>query len=197
MLSEAPLPRKMWLLDRVVWTSISWSVGAIFPTQSAISMLNFFQTQCICTAAKFKRRHDELYYAFRMRITRMARLFIYNSGKERWGARFIRVSWAYTGHRARSCFGSTPSIAGILTGVRPYTWWLNEQMSTVGRRHGRRHFAKLSLEGRDLTKVACSGCNELDWRIVAGDRSRWASLENKWVAMRDIPWGTGRQLSIC
>ena len=58
MLSEAPLPRKMWLLDRVVWTSISWSVGAIFPTQSAISMLNSFQTQCICTAAKFKRRPD-------------------------------------------------------------------------------------------------------------------------------------------
>ena len=67
----------------------------------------------------------------------------------------------------------------------------------MGRRHGRRHFAKLSIEGRDLTKVACEGGDELDWRGVATDRARWASLANKWVALHDIPWGTGRQLSIC
>ena len=29
LLSEAPLPRKLWLLDRVMWTTISWSVGQI------------------------------------------------------------------------------------------------------------------------------------------------------------------------
>ena len=42
LLSEAPLPRKLWLMDRVIWTCVSWSVAAIFPTQSAIAMLNSF-----------------------------------------------------------------------------------------------------------------------------------------------------------
>ena len=199
MLSEAPLPRKMsmWLMDRVVWTAISWSVGAIYPTQSAISMLNSFQTQCICTAARYKPRPDELYYAFKIRTTRMARLLIFNSGKERWGTRFIRMNWAYTGHRARSGLGCNPSVAGILTGVRLYVWWLNEQMSQSGQRHGRRHYAKLSIEGRDLTKVACNGGSEQDWRMTAGNGQLSTSLENTWVELRDIPWGTGRQLSIC
>ena len=199
LLSEAPLPRKLWLLDRVVWTAISWSVGAIYPTQSAVAMLKAFQTQCICTMAKFKKRTDEVFYAFRMRTTRMARLIVFNSGKERWGTRFIRMNWAYTGHRARSWYSSSPSIAGILTGTRPYVWWKSEQLSSIGQKHGRRHFPKLSNEGRDLTRtVFGTGAGmDLDWRTAALDKSRWKDLEAKWVQLHDIPWGSGRQLSLC
>ena len=194
--SEAPIQRKLWLLDRVVWPSISWSVGVIHPTQSSISMLNTFQAHCIILCVKCRRRPEETYFHFKQRTTRLARLLIHQNGRERWGTRFIRLNWSYAGHRARDCFSSNPSVAGIVMQIRPYCWWVMQKDSVIGIKHSRRHFPRISNEDRDRTRIACIDSTCQDWRSMAVDKARWKSHEGDWVKLLDIPWSSGRQLAL-
>ena len=145
--SHSPILKRMWLLDRLVFTTMSWSVGVIHPSQTAINLLNEFHTECIGLMAKFHRRADELYYHFKQRSVREARCLIVASEKERWGTRFIRMHWSYTGHRARCLYSRSPASAGLMSGMRSFAWWRGQQSSICGSRHGRRHFPRLSNGG--------------------------------------------------
>ena len=59
--SRAPIQQRMRLLDRIIWPAMSWCIGAIFPTQSAIVLINDFHVHCVGLMAKFHRMPDDLF----------------------------------------------------------------------------------------------------------------------------------------
>ena len=172
--SNAAIHDRVRLLQKIVWAAMAWAAGTVMPTQTITNMLNAFQWDCISSMAKFRRRSDELFVDFRMRSCRASRAILHASGCERWGTLQIRMFWRFAGHRARGCAnveGGSPSAATLFTHARNLQWWTRQQQLVGGRRHGRRHFARLMGEERELSAVACEG--EESWQEVALNRARW------------------------
>ena len=80
--------------------------------------------------------------------------------------------------------------------IRPYHWWALQKDSVVGAKHNRRHYPRISNEDRDRARIACKDTISQDWRSIAVDKVKWKSHEGDWVKLLDIPWSSGRQLSL-
>ena len=186
--SSAPLVGRLRVLRTVVFGSIRWVVGILFPTKQLQAMLNQFECMCVRKMMGIKRGRNELWVDFEQRSLRAARGAIHRHVGLRWGDEFIKAYWTYTGHRVREGVKENASVAGKLSMYRSLGWWRGEQQSSVGSRHPR-HFPKLMNEERPISTVIGSE----NWRVVAANRQHWSTFLPRWVEYMSIPWSSGRQ----
>ena len=174
--SAASLKSRMLLLDRTVWASISWIIGTLHPTKELTRAINTFQQDCIVSVAGWKRRPQEMWVDYVQRVQRLARLKIFESGRERWGTTQIRLAWRFIGHRGRSSMEEHPTCSGLISKWRTLEWWENEQQLSGGRRHGRRHFPRMMGQQREIRAIVGS-----PWLQKTMDKKGWAESEAAWV----------------
>ena len=169
---------KLRLLETVVFGSIRWMIGAVYPSTKAQQALNAFHMYSVAFALDLKRRTGEGWVEFRQRSFRLARAFICSNEAPRWGALALTAFWQYSGHRARMIQESCPTVASMLTEFRSLQWWQLEQGRAGGIRH-KRHFPFLMGVVR--------------WREVAQNRQQWLALQQQWIDKFEVPWSSLRQ----
>ena len=68
---------------------------------------------------------------------------------------------------------------------RDLHWREQEKGNPRGARHSKRFNPNLHVKAAGL-----------NWKQVALDKCKWGELEAKYVSQQDIPWSSGKQLSI-
>ena len=174
------------MLNTVVWGSMAWVIGIVFPTQQIQEMVNRFQCYCFRRMLGIRRGVDELWVDYESRSLRAARAMVHRMGQTRWGEKRLLAFWSFTGHRVRAGLQEGCSAAGALSHFRTLGWWQQQQRSVGGWRHGR-HFPMLMNMERKLARAAGSE----EWRVLA---AKWAERARDWVRQEAIPWASGRQL---
>ena len=188
--SSAPLMKRIHVFNTVIWGTMSWVIGIVFPTKQCQEKLNQFQYSCVRRMMGIKRG-DELWIDFEARSLRAARAMVHKLGLTRWSDKHLAAYWTFTGHRVREGGRQGCSGAGILSHFRGLSWWQQQQHQSGGRRHGR-HFPFLMNCERSVARAAGS----LEWRVLAANRAQWAERLEDWIKQESIPWASGRQLSV-
>ena len=190
--SKGGLNRRIRLMQRTAGQSGLWCLSAFPPDRGGMGYLNAAQLQLIVWMMRLSRGRNEDWGSYRLRAWRAARAALHRSGEERWSTLWLRRHWRYSGHRARGADRESPVISSVIDGFRTKQWWEIEKCKPKGWgiRHVR-HFAKL-MQTEGKMDAAAGG----PWRTVARDRGQWAQLEKDWVEREDIPWASGRQLSM-
>eukprot|EP00439_Symbiodinium_sp_Y106_P015486 s535_g2.t1 len=180
------------VMQRVVGATALWFMCAVPPDKAAMTALNSTQLQLMVWLLRFAKHQDESWEHFRQRAFRGARSALHAAGVERWSTLWLRRYWGYAGHRVRSILSAHPPISCDLEHFRTLPWW-TYQKSLKGRgvKHKGRHYARLTVLEQNMDEVAGA-----PWRNLAHDRKAWKACEDKWVARMDVPWSSGRQLSI-
>ena len=190
--SKASLKQRIQVLNKVVRGTFLWVVGILFPTAALQSTLNHFQYSCVRKMMGLKRLADETWVDGEARMLRIARAMLHRLEEERWGDRAILAYWSFTGHRVRGMSQRVPSAAARVSHFRGLPWWIREQTTSLGRRHGR-HFPFLMNSERRVARA--SGSEE--WRVAAMNRQQWAGLAGVWLRQEAIPWASCRQTALC
>ena len=173
--SGAPLRARLGILDKVVWGSLRWMVGCLYPSPRLQQMLNTFQIECVKIMLKQRWNGQGLFTAFDIQCRRNARYILYQQKGLRWGDEMLRVCWKYLGHRTRNGYSTSSSIAGILTHFRGLAWWTRQQGLGSGERHRGRFFPQ-------KTGV-----------LVPLIGSSQKVFGNNFVAKMKTSWSSGRQ----
>ena len=189
--SSAPLQSRMKILRTVVYGTIRWIVGILFPSKQLQYMINHVECLCVRRMLGIRRGSSELWVDFEQRSKRMARMMIHKHAGLRWGDEFVKAYWAYTGHRVREGVRDKASVAGKLSMFRGLERWRREQKRNEGTRHPR-HFPKLMNKARCISDVV--GTEQ--WRVVAANRQQWSSFMPQWLNAMAVPWSSGRQPAI-
>ena len=189
--SKTSLVKRIAVLNKVVYGTIRWIVGVLFPSKTQQCALNHFQYQCIKRMMGLKRAEGELGVDFEVRSLRAARVMVANLGERRWGDVFLAAYWEFTGHRVRAGHREVPTEAGKLSAHRGLDWWEREQRLSQGRRHGH-HFPFLMGCERRISKVVGSS----SWRTAACNRQQWQGFKDAWMRSMSVEWSSGRQLSL-
>ena len=188
--SNAALSKRLQVLNTVVWGTISWVIGIIFPTKQCQEALNKFQYACVRKMMGIKRG-NEYWVDYEARSLRAARAMVHRMEHKRWGDKHLAAYWAFTGHRVRAGAREGCSAAGRLSHFRGLGWWQQQQRSSGGRRHGH-HFPFLMNCERSISRVAGTA----DWRVLAANRVQWAERVGDWIQQEAVPWSSGRQPSL-
>ena len=146
LLSHAPLIKRLNLLYRTVWGSMSWILGAITPSQNSLHLLSGFLFQCVALMPHVTRKPGETFVDHKCRSYRLARYLLQQRGFERWSTLHLRLAWRYAGHRARAIHYAVPNTSAILSHFRTPEWWAEQQSLQDGYRHARRHYPRITLE---------------------------------------------------
>ena len=189
--SSAPLTKRLKVLEAVVFGTMRWCLGSIFPTAGAQSLLNYFQFNCVRRMMGIKRGGSELWVDFEARSLRAARAVVHNTQKIRWGDKHLAAYWQYLGHRVRDGQSENPSVTGSMSMYRGLGWWELQQQSIRGTRHNR-HFPFLMNCERKVARTI-GGPN---WRVAAANRQQWKGFESAWVEQERVEWASGRQLAL-
>ena len=192
LLSSAPLRRRLHLLYRTVWASMSWIIGTITPSQHSLEFLNTFLYSLVVKMGHIKRRPTELFVEYTARSVRLARYLVHQSGLERWSSLHLRQMWRYTGHRCRGLSSPHPGASAYLTHFRTHAWWQEQQLLLQGVRHKRRHYPRLTSEEKFLSAVF----KGQDWRPFAENKDTWKSFEQSFLELHDVAWSSTRQLAL-
>ena len=179
------------VMQRVVGGTALWCICCLPPDAATMSMLNSVQLQLMVWLLRFSKRSDEDWATFRARAFRGARSALHTAGVERWSTMWLRRYWAFAGHRVRGTLRPVPPISSEFENFRTLPWWSHQKGLKHGVRHKGRHFPRLSTLEQRMDVVAGA-----PWRVLAYDRVAWKGKEPEWVALMDVPWASGRQLSI-
>ena len=156
-----------------------------------MTMMNSVQLQLMTWLLRFAKRADEGWEEFRQRAFRGARSALHSAGVERWSTLWLRRYWAYAGHRVRCTMRDVPPISTELENFRTLPWWNHQKSIKHGVKHQGRHYARLTILEQNMDAVAGH-----PWRFLAYSRAQWKAREDAWVQRMDVPWASGRQLSI-
>ena len=194
--SHAPMRDRARSMQKVVGATALWSIACFPPDKAAMSLLNSTQLQLMTWLLKFAKRADETWDTFRQRSFRGARAALHSAGLERWSTLWLRRYWRFAGHRVRGMLSQVPVISSVYEDFRTHSWWVREQELNRHRpkrdqRRHCRHYPRLSLLEQSMDAVAGH-----PWRLAAHDRAKWKHLEDSWVTKMDLPWSSGRQLSL-
>ncbi|CAE7669402.1 unnamed protein product [Symbiodinium sp. CCMP2592] len=180
------------VMQRVIGATALWFICVVPPDKAAMTALNSAQLQLMVWLLRFAKRGEETWEDFRKRAFRGARAALYASGLERWSTLWLRRYWGYAGHRVRTVLSAQPPISTDFEHFRTLPWWQYQQsLKSKGLKHKGRHYARLTALEQNLDAVAGS-----PWRQLAHDRAAWKAREDAWVTRMDVPWSSGRQLSI-
>ncbi|CAE7233474.1 unnamed protein product [Symbiodinium sp. CCMP2592] len=181
------------VMERVIGATALWFICAVPPDKSAMTALNATQLQLMVWLLRFAKTSTETWEDFRKRAFRGARSALHSAGVERWSTLWLRRYWRYAGHRVRASLSPVPPISTEVEFFRTLSWWRWQQKRKKQHAvlHKGHHYARLTVLEQSLDSVAGS-----PWRDLAYDRRAWAHRENAWVAHMDVPWSSGRQLSI-
>ena len=190
--SKGGLSKRIRTMQRTAAQAGLWCLSALPPESGGLGYMNAVQLQLIVWMMRLRRGPSEDWGGFRLRAWRAARAALHRAGEERWSTTWLKKFWGYSGHRARGLDRAHPPLSSILDSFRDRQWWVHEQTKPKGQglRHVR-HYAKLMQMERKLDSVAGGA-----WRTLARDRVAWAAAVGQWVEQQDIPWATGRQLSL-
>ena len=179
------------VMQRVVGGTALWCICCIPPDAATMTMLNSVQLQLMVWLLRFAKRRDEDWETFRARAFRGARSALHAAGVERWSTLWLRRYWAFAGHRVRSTLRQVPPISSDFENFRTLPWWSHQKSLKQGFRHRGRHFPRLSTLEQKMDRVAGS-----PWRLLAYNRREWKAREAGWIEIMDVPWASGRQLSV-
>ena len=179
------------VMQRVVGGAALWCICCIPPDAATMTMLNSVQLQLMVWLLRFAKRRDEDWETYRARAFRGARSALHAAGVERWSTLWLRQYWAFAGHRVRSTLRQVPPISSDLENFRTLPWWSHQKSLKQGVRHQGRHFPRLSMLEQKMDRVAGS-----PWRLLAYNRREWKAREAGWIELMDVPWASGRQLSV-
>ena len=180
------------VMQRIIGATALWCIGAIPPDKGAQSLLNTVQLQILIWMLRLGKRDGETWDTFRKRAFRTVRSILHSSGCDRWSTLWASRYWRFAGHRVRGLLREVPVASSLFEDYRTLSWWRVEQQRPPphGLRH-QKHFARYTkLE--TMMDTVCRG----PWRDHAHDRNTWKSLESRWLDLADIPWASGRQLSL-
>ena len=189
--STGQLHARVRLMQRIVGASALWCIASVPPDRAAMSMTNSVQLQLLVWLMKLGRRKTETWLQFRQRSFRCTRAVLNNAKCERWSTLWLRRYWQFAGHRARAALLPYPAVSAFLESFRTLRWWQLEKIKPGGIKHKGQHYARLTLLEQSLDGAAGGS-----WREVAQDRAHWLSREKVWIEKMDLPWSSGRQLSI-
>ena len=179
------------VMQKVVGSTALWCVCCIPPDAATMTMLNSVQLQLMVWLLRFAKRSDEPWECFRQRAFRGARAALHSAGVERWSTLWLRRYWAFAGHRVRATLRQAPPISSAFETFRTLPWWQHQRSLRHGLRHKGHHYPRLTNLEQNMDAIAGS-----PWRNLAHDRVAWNAREDAWVARMDVPWSSGRQLSI-
>ena len=178
------------VMQRVVGATALWCLCSFPPDAAAMSLLNATQLQLMVWLLRFSKKESESWTEYRQRSFRGARSALHNSGVERWSTMWLRRWWSFAGHRVRGMLAPHPVISSLYEDFRTGPWWQLEKQRKDGLKHCQ-HYPRLSNLETKMNMVAGA-----PWRTRAHDRKGWKQLEDKWVELMDLPWASGRQLSV-
>ena len=179
------------VMQKVIGGTALWCISCIPPDAATMTMLNSVQLQLMVWLLRFAKRRDEDWETFRARAFRGARSALHTAGVERWSTLWLRRYWSFAGHRVRSTLRPVPPISSDFENFRTLPWWSQQKSLKHGVRHRGRHFPRLSMLEQKMDRVAGS-----PWRLLAYNRVEWKAKEAGWVELMDVPWASGRQLSV-
>ena len=185
------MKQRVRVMQKVVGGTALWCICCLPPDASTMTMLNSAQLQLMVWLLRFAKRQGEGWDEFRQRAFRGARAALHSAGVERWSTLWLRRYWAYAGHRVRCTMHDVPPVSTEFENFRTLPWWNHQKSLKHGLKHQGRHYARLTTLEQNMDAVAGH-----PWRFLAYNRSQWKLKENEWVQRMDVPWASGRQLSI-
>lgn len=181
------------VMNRVIGATALWCVSAFPPDKAAQSMLNTVQLQVLVWMLRLGKRSEESWEGYRKRAFRDVRYILHAAGEQRWSTMWASRFWRFAGHRARGMLREVPVVSSVFEDYRTLSWWRREQLRPPeqgGVRH-KKHYPRITALETMMDDV-CGG----PWRERAHNRQTWRELEVKWLSVADVPWASGRQLSI-
>ena len=186
---------KMKILQSLVASQFCWIGGAIHWSSADLHALNVLQVHACRRAFGLRRTAGEAWHDWNARTSRFIRSWLFQEKIMRWSARVLTLQHTLHGHWARhvenvhdEC-AAGPALRAL--SWRSTSWWRKQQQLSpkVSMRHPRRFYA--SNPERQLAQS--HGCL---WSDTAKDRSVWTKAREQYLLDWDVPWCTGRQLSI-
>ena len=155
--------------------------------QCILRAANSLQAQHIREMLFLNRRPGEQWAAWQTRTLRLARLHLHRHHIERWSSYTLKRIWSLWGHMARG-----GAEVNSMVGWKNMQFWRAQQ--ELPRKHRVTHASRFNPEA-DVERAieAVAGTN---WGAVAQDRPRWQQLAAAFVEKFDVPWATGKQLSL-
>ena len=189
--AKTPIGGRMLLMERVLGGTVLWPLAALPMDSASLGLVNSLQLQMTIWIMRVAKRPDEGWVQFRERAYRDARAVVYKYSKRRWSTLWLERWWNYAGHRTRCSMHETQNAATVVDTYRTRVWWRQQQSNPAGVKHSGHIYPKLMNMERDMDRVT-SG----PWRERAYDRQSWKGFLTAWIAQKDLPWASLRQLSI-
>ena len=195
LVAPGPWTHKMKVLQSLVASQFCWIGGAIHWSSADLHALNVLQVHACRKAFGLRRSTGESWYEWNARTSRFIRSWLFHQKVMRWSARALTLQHTLHGHWARHVENvqneNVPGPAFRALSWRSTAWWRQQQQLSpkVSMRHPRRFYA--SNSERQLAQS--HGCL---WYDIAKDRSEWTKVREQYLLDWDVPWCTGRQLSI-
>ncbi|CAE7463550.1 unnamed protein product [Symbiodinium sp. CCMP2592] len=171
------------LVQMLVEGSWSWSAGAVHWEKAELQMMNSTQLRVLRLAFGIRRLSGEDWVSYNARSLRQVRLWLAQTGAERWSTKVLRLQFQLAGHWMRQVEGEDgkPGLAGRMMLWRSMSWWNHEKSLTSGARHPMR-FRAANLE-RSL-----ASCLGEKWYDATYNREGWKQLLPMWIAHADVAW---------
>ena len=171
----------------------SWCAGALHWEKDDLAAMNSMQLRVLRLCFGCKRHAAEDWVSYNSRSLREVRLWLHQSGTERWSTKILRLQFQLMGHWVRRWEGEVPCLPARMQCWRSLGWWHEQQglsRAAGGVRHPRR-FRAANLERSIAT------CLGVDWRAACSNRAGWKQLLVAWLRAEDVPWCRGRQQAVC
>ena len=184
--SDAPILAKLKLIAMTVTTAALWGCAS-WPVHHTGEHRQY---RVVARAMGLKRRPGESGVDHYQRQIRRARLAVFKNHQTRWSTHILQSIWKLHGHIARQEGAAPDNVAQATLQWRNLAWWKAKQAKPRGTRHAARYNPFLDVE-RYIVHTA-----GLSWQHTAKNRQAWAHLQTSFIHAHDVPWSTGKQLSV-
>ncbi|CAE7787600.1 unnamed protein product [Symbiodinium sp. CCMP2592] len=193
---RASWDKKANMIRTLVESQFAWTGGALHWTSEDLRQANTIQLHTLRSSFRIGKNKGESWQEWNSRSLRLCRAWLAATSRPRWSTSILTLQHTLHGHWARRIETlpsglSIPSLPLRALMWKCTRWWRNEQMLSdkVGERHPGRFYA--SNPERQL-----SDCHGVLWQECAQERHRWTQERQAYIAMWDVKWCKGRQLSI-
>ena len=155
--------------------------------QRILRAANSTQTQHLQGMLFLNRQPTEQWAAWQSRTLRSALVHLQRNKIERWSSYILKWIWPLWGHMARGGV----EVNSIVTWKNMQFWRAQQQLPCKQRvTHASRFNPEANVE-RAIEAVAGTHCG-----AFAQDRQKWQELSLVFLEKFDVPWATGKQLTL-
>ena len=169
------------LICKLVEGCWSWCAGGLHWEKDDLASMN--------SSFGCKRLEGECWPDYNARSLREMRLWLQQSGRERWSTKVLRLQFQLVGHWVRRWEGDHKSLPAALMGWRDLAWW-QQQQSLSPAAGGARHPRRFRAANTERSLASCLG---VCWQSACWNRDGWRQLLPLWLRSEDVPWCRGRQ----